>query len=154
MAAPKLYRNLINGEWVEARGGEAFENTNPADTTDVIGLFAKSDKCDLDEAVACAKAAYHGWRLTPAPRRAETLFRAAQMLVERKEELARDMTREMGKVLKETRGDVRKPSTWASTHGGRGRRQFGLPPPSCQQVRHVRSPAAPASPASSRMRFP
>ncbi len=130
MAAPKLYRNLINGEWVEARCGEAFENTNPADTTDVIGLFAKSDKCDLDEAVACAKAAYHGWRLTPAPRRAEILFRAAQMLVERKEELARDMTREMGKVLKETRGDVQEAIDMGFYMAGEGRRQFGFTTPS------------------------
>jgi len=130
MVAPKLHRNFINGEWVEARCGEAFENLNPADTTDVIGLFAKSDKCDLDEAVAAAKSAYNGWRLTPAPRRAEILFRAAQMLVERKEELARDMTREMGKVLKETRGDVQEAIDMGFYMAGEGRRQFGFTAPS------------------------
>ena len=126
MAALKLHKNFTNGEWVEARCGEAFENTNPADTTDVIGLFAKSDKCDLEEAVAAAKTAYNGWRLTPAPRRAEILFRAAQMLVERKEELARDMTREMGKVLKETRGDVQEAIDMGFYMAGEGRRQFGF----------------------------
>ena len=130
MAAPKLYKNFINGEWVEARSGEAFENTNPADTTDVIGLFPKSDKTDLEEAVASAKAAYHSWRLTPAPSRAEILFRAAQMLVERKEELARDMTREMGKVLKETRGDVQEAIDMGFYMAVEGRRQFGFTSPS------------------------
>ncbi|MGH9803829.1 MAG: aldehyde dehydrogenase family protein, partial [Candidatus Acidiferrales bacterium] len=103
---------------------------NPADTTDLIGLFAKSDKCDLDEAVAAAKAAYCSWRLTPAPRRAEILFRAAQMLVERKEELAREMTREMGKVLKETRGDVQEAIDMGFYMAGEGRRQFGYTVPS------------------------
>ncbi len=127
---PKVYKNFINGEWVEARCGEAFENHNPADTTDLIGLFAKSDKCDLDEAVAAAKAAYCSWRLTPAPRRAEILYKAAQMLVERKEELARDMTREMGKVLKETRGDVQEAIDMGFYMAGEGRRQFGYTTPS------------------------
>ncbi|MGH9803864.1 MAG: aldehyde dehydrogenase family protein, partial [Candidatus Acidiferrales bacterium] len=88
MAAPKLYKNFVNGEWVEARSGKTFENVNPADKEDVVGLFPASDKCDLDDAVAAARGAYNCWRLTPAPRRAEILFRAAQMLVERKEELA------------------------------------------------------------------
>jgi len=127
---PKVYKNFINGEWVDARGGEAFENHNPADTSDLIGLFAKSDKCDLDEGVAAAKAAYNGWRLTPAPRRAEILYKAAQMLVDRKEELARDMTREMGKVLKETRGDVQEAIDMGFYMAGEGRRQFGYTTPS------------------------
>jgi aldehyde dehydrogenase (NAD+) len=125
MAAPKTYKNYINGEWVEARCGKTFENINPADRTDVIGYFQASDKCDLDEAVAAAKAAYHGWRLTPPPKRAEILFKAAQMLVERKEELAREMTREMGKILKETRGDVQEAIDMAFYMAGEGRRQFG-----------------------------
>ncbi len=127
---PKVYKNLINGEWVDARCGEAFENHNPADISDLVGLFAKSDKCDLDEAVAAAKAAYCSWRLVPAPRRAEILYKAAQMLVERKEELARDMTREMGKVLKETRGDVQEAIDMGFYMAGEGRRQFGYTTPS------------------------
>ena len=127
---PKVYKNFVNGEWVEARCGEAFENHNPADTSDLIGLFAKSDKCDLDEAVAAAKTAYTSWRLVPAPRRAEILYKAAQMLVERKEELARDMTREMGKVLKETRGDVQEAIDMGFYMAGEGRRQFGYTAPS------------------------
>ncbi|MGH9779373.1 MAG: aldehyde dehydrogenase family protein, partial [Candidatus Acidiferrales bacterium] len=127
---PKVYRNFINGEWVDARCGEAFENHNPADATDLIGLFAKSDKCDLDEAVAAAKTAYCSWRLVPAPRRAEILYKAAQMLVERKEELARDMTREMGKVLAETRGDVQEAIDMTYYMAGEGRRQYGQTSPS------------------------
>jgi len=125
MAAPKTYKNYINGEWVEARCGKTFENVNPADRSDVIGYFQASDKCDLDEAVAAAKAAYHPWRLTPPPKRAEILFKAAQMLVERKEELAREMTREMGKILKETRGDVQEAIDMGFYMAGEGRRQFG-----------------------------
>jgi aldehyde dehydrogenase (NAD+) len=83
MPAPKVYKNYINGEWVEARSAATFENINPADKSDVVGYFQASDKCDLEDAVASAKAAYNGWRLTPPPRRAEILFHAAQMLVER-----------------------------------------------------------------------
>src|SRR3989304_2543543 len=121
MPAPKLYKNYINGEWVEPRGGKTFENVNPADKSDIVGLFPASDKCDLEEAVAAAKAAYNGWRLTPPPKRADILFRAAQMLVERKEELARDMTREMGKILKETRGDVQEAIDMGLYMAGEGR---------------------------------
>ena len=130
MTAPKHYKNFINGEWVEPHSGKTFENINPADKTDIVGLFPASDKCDLEDAVAAAKAAYNGWRLTPAPRRAEFLFRAAQMLVERKEELAREMTREMGKILKETRGDVQEAIDMGFYMAGEGRRQFGYTVPS------------------------
>ena len=125
MPAPKVYKNYINGEWVEARCSQTFQNLNPADKGDVIGFFPASDKCDLEQAVAAAQAAYDGWRLTPPPRRAEILFRAAQTLVERKEELARDMTREMGKVLKETRGDVQEAVDMGFYMAGEGRRMFG-----------------------------
>jgi aldehyde dehydrogenase (NAD+) len=130
VTAPKVYKNFVNGEWVAARCGKTFENTNPADASDLLGYFQASDKCDLDEAVAAAKAAYPGWRLTPAPKRAEILYRAAQLLVERKEQLARDMTREMGKILKETRGDVQEAIDMGFYMAGEGRRQFGYTVPS------------------------
>ncbi len=130
MAAPKVYRNYINGDWVEAGCGQTFENVNPADETDVIGLFPASDKVDVDEAVAAAQGAYEKWRLTPAPKRGEILFRASQMLVERKEELAREMTREMGKILKETRGDVQEAIDMGFYMAGEGRRLFGQTTPS------------------------
>ncbi|MDA2914288.1 aldehyde dehydrogenase family protein [Acidobacteriia bacterium AH_259_A11_L15] len=122
---PKVYKNYIKGEWVEARCGKGFENLNPADKNDVVGLFPASDKCDLDAAVDTAKQAFKSWRLVPPPKRAEVLFRAAQVLVERKEELARDMTREMGKVLRETRGDVQEAIDMGFYMAGEGRRLFG-----------------------------
>src|SRR5229473_8168590 len=104
----KIFKNFIDGEWVESSTGETFENLNPADTRDLVGIFQKSGKADVDAAIDAAKLAFVKWRLVPAPRRAEIIFRAAEMLAERKEEYARDMTREMGKVLKETRGDVQE----------------------------------------------
>jgi aldehyde dehydrogenase (NAD+) len=130
MAPPKVYKNLINGEWVEAKCGKTFENLNPADRSELIGLFQASDKCDVDDAVAAAKQAFETWRLVPAPKRGEILFRAAQMLVERKEALARDMTREMGKILLETRGDVQEAIDMGFYMAGEGRRQFGQTVPS------------------------
>src|SRR5690349_12024350 len=93
----KTYKNFIDGEWVESSTGETFENRNPADTRDVVGLFQKSAKSDVDAAVEAARNAFTKWRLVPAPRRAEIMFRAAEMLLERKEQYSRDMTREMGK---------------------------------------------------------
>src|SRR5437868_184447 len=108
MSEPKVYKNLIDGQWVESATGSTFENRNPADTREVVGLFQDSDERDVTAAIAAAQRAYAGWRLVPAPKRGELLFRAAQLLVERKEQCASDMTREMGKVLKETRGDVQE----------------------------------------------
>src|SRR5215510_29788 len=101
----KVYKNLIGGEWVEHRPGQTFENQNPANIKDVVGIFPRSHEDDVNEAVQAASKAFERWRLSPAPRRGEIIYRAAQILQERKEDYARDMTREMGKVLKETRGD-------------------------------------------------
>src|SRR5436190_17006114 len=127
---PNVYRNFIDGEWVEASTGETFENRNPADTRDVVGIFQKSAKADVDAAVDAAKRAFVKWRLVPAPRRAEIIYLAAEMLAERKEDYARDMTREMGKVLKETRGDVQEAVDTAYYMAGEGRRMFGPTTPS------------------------
>src|SRR5437660_3130429 len=127
---PKIYRNFIDGEWVEASRGETFENRNPADTRDVIGIFQRSGKADVDAAMDAAKRAFKKWRLVPAPKRAEIVFRAAEMLLERKEEYSRDMTREMGKVLKETRGDTQEAIDTAYYMAGEGRRLFGPTTPS------------------------
>ena len=126
----KVYKNLIDGEWVESASGETFENLSPADTRDVVGIFQKSVKADIDAAVDAAKRAFAKWRLVPAPRRAEIVYRAAEMLFERKEEYARDMTREMGKILKETRGDVQEAVDTAYYMAGEGRRLFGPTTPS------------------------
>src|SRR5437016_14223434 len=102
------YKNLIDGEWVGSHGGQTFENLNPADTRDVIGIFQRSDKRDIDDAVSAAKQAFDRWRLMPAPKRAEIIYRAGEIRLERKEEYAQLMRREMGKVLKETRGDAQE----------------------------------------------
>src|ERR1019366_7809020 len=126
----KVFRNFIDGEWVEASTGETFENRNPADTRDLVGIFQKSAKADVDTAVAAAKRAFTKWRLVPAPRRAEIVFRAAEILIERKEDYARDMTSEMGKVLAETRGDVQEAIDAAYYNAGEGRRLFGPTVPS------------------------
>src|SRR2546423_11764218 len=126
----KIYKNLIGGEWVSARSDQTFENLNPADTRDVIGIFQRSDKRDVDDAVSAARQAFERWRLVPAPKRAEIIFRSGQILQERKEQYARDMTREMGKVLKETRGDVQEAVDTAFYMAGEGRRLFGATVPS------------------------
>ncbi len=125
----ETYQNFIAGEWVAAREGKVFENINPADTHDCIGRFQDSGPEDVEAAMAAAKEAAHSWRLTPAPRRAEILYRAAQLLMERKEEYARLMTREMGKVLKETRGDVQEAIDMSYFMAGEGRRLYGQTTP-------------------------
>ena len=107
-----------------------MNDLNPADTRDVVAIFQKSVKADVDAAVEAAKRAFAKWRLVPAPKRAEIIFRAAEMLIERKEEYSRDMTREMGKVLKETRGDVQEAIDTAYYFAGEGRRLFGPTTPS------------------------
>ena len=124
------YHNFIDGRWVRAASGEVFENRNPANTGDLIGHFAKSSAADAERAIDAAHRAYEHWRLVPAPKRGEILFKAAQLLVERKEAYARDMTREMGKVLEETRGDVQEAIDMAFFMAGEGRRQHGQTAPS------------------------
>jgi aldehyde dehydrogenase (NAD+) len=126
----RVFKNFIDGEWIESSTGQTFEDINPADTRDVVAIFQKSAKADVDAAVDAAKGAFAKWRLVPAPRRAEIVYRAAEILMERKEEYSRDMTREMGKVLKETRGDVQEAVDTAYYMAGEGRRLFGPTTPS------------------------
>ena len=129
-AAPRIYRNFINGEWVESRGGKAYENRNPANTDELVGMFVSSTSEDVDAAVESAKQAYKKWRLVPAPKRAEILYRAAEAMVAHKEDFSKDMTREMGKVLAETRGDVQEAIDMTYYMAGEGRRLFGQTTPS------------------------
>jgi len=126
----EVYKNFINGKWCESAGGKRFENINPADNSDVIGVFQRSCKEDVDAAFEAAYEAQKKWRLVPAPRRAEILFEVARLLEERKEEYARLMTREMGKILKETRGDIQEAIDMAYYAAGEGRRMFGETVPS------------------------
>jgi len=128
--APRIFKNFINGEWVESRSGKTYEDRNPANSDELVGMFVASTDEDVDAAVEAAAEAYKKWRLVPAPKRAEILFRAAELLVERKEDFAKDMTREMGKVLEETRGDVQEAIDMTYYMAGEGRRLFGQTTPS------------------------
>src|SRR5262245_45798290 len=123
------FLNCIGGRWVPARSGKTFANTNPA-TGEHLGDYPASGPEDVNDAVAAARAAAKGWRLTPAPKRAEIVFRAGEIIRERKEDLARAMTREMGKILVETRGDVQEGIDMAYLAAGEGRRMYGVTTPS------------------------
>jgi len=127
---PRVFKNYINGEWSEAASGRAFENRNPANTDELIGIFPESSAAEVDAAVDAARAAFETWRLVPAPKRAEIFFRAAEILSKRKETLAHEMTREMGKVLDETRGDVQEAVDMTYYMAGEGRRLWGQTTPS------------------------
>jgi alpha-ketoglutaric semialdehyde dehydrogenase len=127
---PKVFKNYIDGEWVPSHGGKSIEDRNPANTGELVGMFPASSAEDVNQAVDAAKRAFKTWRLTPAPKRGEIMYRAAEILTQRKEEFARDMTREMGKVLTETRGDVQEAIDMTYLMAGEGRRQFGQTTPS------------------------
>ena len=102
------YQNFIDGQWCDAANGEAFENRNPANWDEVVGIFPKSGKQEVERAVSAARKSFDAWRLTPAPTRGMILKKVGDLMTQRKEEIARLMTREMGKVLAETRGDVQE----------------------------------------------
>jgi aldehyde dehydrogenase (NAD+) len=119
------YRNYINGQWVAPKSGDYIEDRNPADTRDLVGRFPASTQEDVEMAVEAASEAFAKWRKVPAPRRAEILFRAGEILIGKKEGYARDMTREMGKVIKETRGDVQEAIDMTYFIAGEGRRLHG-----------------------------
>ncbi len=128
--ADNVYKNFINGEWVASRSGQTFENRNPADTSEVVGVFQKSNAEDVKAAVDAAAEAYKKWRLVPAPKRGEILYRVATRLLAEKERCSSDMTREMGKVISETRGDVQEAIDMTFYMAGEGRRLFGMTTPS------------------------
>ena len=124
------FGNFIGGEWRPAESGRTFESRNPADTRDMIGHFAASDAADVAAAVRAAEDALPAWRLMPAPKRGEIMYAFGALLAREKERLARDMTREMGKVLAEARGDVQEGIDIAYLMAGEGRRMFGDTTPS------------------------
>jgi len=126
----KNFKNLIDGRWVAPSTGRYLENRNPANTRDLIGHFPDSGPDDVERAVAAAARAFERWSRTPAPARGDILRQVGDLLVERKEEIARAMTREMGKVLAETRGDVQEGIDTAYYAAAEGRRLFGHTVPS------------------------
>jgi aldehyde dehydrogenase (NAD+) len=124
------YKNYINGEWVASSSGKTFESINPADTRDIVGTFQESNESDLNAAVDAADRAYESWRLTPAPKRAEYIYRVGEILRRDKEKISREMTREMGKVVQETKGDTQEAIDMAYLMAGEGRRMYGQTTPS------------------------
>ncbi len=124
-AAPLTYANYIGGQWVPAKNGETFANYNPADTRDIVGYFPHSTAEDVAVAVEAAAEAYPKWRRVPPPKRAEYIVRVGEILIRDKEAIAQDMTREMGKILKETRGDTQEAIDMAAFVAGEGRRLYG-----------------------------
>ena len=130
LRTPREYGNYVDGQWVKSSTGKTFDNLNPANQDDLIGTFQESNADDLDAAVDAAARAYESWRLTPAPHRAEFLYRVGDILKRRKDEMAREMTREMGKVVDETKGDIQEAIDMAFLAAGEGRRLFGVTTPS------------------------
>lgn len=126
----KKFQNFIDGKWVEAKSGKTFENRNPARWNEVLGEFPLSGKEDVNEAVRSAKIAFSKWRLVPAPHRGDILRKVGDIMTSRKDEIARRMTMEMGKVLLETRGDVQEGIDTAYYAATEGRRLFGHTVPS------------------------
>ena len=124
MASTLQLRNFIDGRWVDASTESTFENIDPA-TGELIANVAKSSTADVDRAIEAARRSLDTWRLYPAPKRGEILYRAGEIALRRKDELAREMTREMGKVLAESRGDVQEGIDMTYYIAGEGRRQFG-----------------------------
>jgi alpha-ketoglutaric semialdehyde dehydrogenase len=127
--AVKTFQNYINGEWVASQSGELFENINPADTRDIVGRFPLSTSEDVNAAVNAAQGAFDKWRQTPAPKRAELLFHLGEILIRNKDKFTADMTREMGKVLKEAGGDVQEAIDCTYYTAGEGRRLHGFTTP-------------------------
>jgi alpha-ketoglutaric semialdehyde dehydrogenase len=124
------YQNYIDGLWCDASNGATFENRNPANWLDVIGTFPLSTAEDAERAAEAAHAAYESWRLMPAPHRGDICRRAGDIMLRRKDEIARIMTHEMGKTLTETRGDVQEGIDTAFYCATEGRRLFGINTPS------------------------
>jgi aldehyde dehydrogenase (NAD+) len=126
----EMFKNYIAGAWSDSSSGETFENRNPADWREVVGVFPKSTKEDVERAIEAARDAYPKWSRVPAPKRGEIMRRAGELMTERKEEIAKLMTREMGKVLKETLGDVQEGIDTAFYAFGEGRRLLSPSSPS------------------------
>lgn len=135
------YKNFIGGKWVDAKSKKTFLDRNPADWDDVIGVFPASGANDVISAVESAKKGYEIWEKIPPPKRGLIIQKAGEILFARKEEIAKLMTREMGKILDETRGDVQEAIDTALYMAGEGRRLFGvtttseLPNKTCMAIR-------------------
>ncbi|HEY7983379.1 MAG TPA: aldehyde dehydrogenase family protein, partial [Ktedonobacterales bacterium] len=124
-AGPRTFGNFIGGEWRASASGATFDDTNPAHDGEVVARFQRSSVADVDAALTAAGAAFPAWRAMPPPQRGEIILRAALMLEQRRDELARLMTREMGKPLNETLGDVQTAIDFGKFVASEGRRAEG-----------------------------
>jgi alpha-ketoglutaric semialdehyde dehydrogenase len=129
------FSNYINGEWKE--NGSVFEDRNPANVDEVVGLFVKGSAGDVEQAAAAAKEALPGWANLPAPARGNILFKAADILDRRFEQVSADMTREEGKTLPEAKGEVRRAINILRYFGGEGSRMPGMQVPSERDRVHM-----------------
>jgi aldehyde dehydrogenase (NAD+) len=160
MPEPRRYQNYIDGRWCDAADGGTFEDRNPADQSDVVGRFPRSSRVDVERAVAAAVAAFPAWRRVPAPKRAAIVQRAGELMAADKEAISRTMTREMGKVLAETRGDTQEGIDAAVYVAGEGRRLYGkvtpseLPDKLCFAIRQPVGPCAIITPWNFPMAIP
>ncbi|MBI5681767.1 MAG: aldehyde dehydrogenase family protein [Deltaproteobacteria bacterium] len=138
---PEKIKNYINGKWQDSLSGKTLESINPANTRDIVGIVPRSNKEDIEQAVKSARDAFKKWRLVPAPKRGEIIFKAAELLLKHKQELGEIVTREMGKVLPEGLGDVQEAIDMAYYMAGEGRRLQGetvpseLPNKDCKSIR-------------------
>lgn len=119
------YKNLIGGKLVEPAGGKYFKNVNPADYSDIIGLFPDSQADDIKSAVKAALGAFPIWSDMPSPRRGELIYKAAELLKRDQEKLAKVIVREMGKTMPEALGDIQSSIDAANFFAGEGRRMYG-----------------------------
>src|SRR6202795_2806249 len=126
----QLCRNYINGQWVESKSTKIVERRNPANIDEVVARIPLSTREEMKEAIAAAKATFPSWRETPAPARGKILFKAARIMEEKKEELARLLTREEGKALKDSLGEVQRAINITEFMAGEGRRLDGVTLPS------------------------
>ncbi|MRR58669.1 MAG: aldehyde dehydrogenase family protein, partial [Deltaproteobacteria bacterium] len=145
-------KNYIAGKWLDALDGRCFESRNPADNRELVASVAYSGREDVDMAVGAARDAFRAWKLMPAPKRGELLFRAAEILARRKAELGRLVALEMGKVLPEALGDVQEAIDMAYYMAGEGRRLYGetvpseLPDKDCKSIREPHGAVALVTP--------
>ena len=143
LAKTKEFHNLIDGEWVKSKSGKTFDSISPANQEEVIGSFALSDESDVKAAIDAAERAFEIWRKVPAPERADIILKAGLLLEEQKESFAQDMTREMGKVINEARGDVQEAIDMAKYAAGEGRRMFGMTVPAEMRQKFAMAVRAP-----------
>ena len=129
-ATDQLCKNFINGEWVESRSTKIFERRNPANNDEVVARIPLSTREEMKRAIAAAKAAFPAWRDTPAPSRGKILFKVVRIMEDQKEELARLLTREEGKALKDALGEVQRAINIAEFMAGEARRMNGETMPS------------------------